>query len=386
MVRVGTPDAAASPSIDHSSGSTSGLRWILPVSTVTVITVNASATGDGVDGPATSGVPELLLRELRDRPGYADLAFAAPPERLSGGFWAELFILHLADPSGNLPPDVVARIAPDPTLAERETIVQSGVAGQGFPTPRVHVSGGPGGAVGRAWSVMDLAKGQPLLAGMSGLGALVRLPRLSRRLPDQLATIAARLHRLDARPVRSALEAVTGEPVGIDPFVAHLSDRAHELGDNLLMAATDHLAVTRPEPTKEVVCHGDLHPFNVLAHHGRLTLLDWTAAQIADPNYDLAFTTLLLSLAPLDGPAALSPVIGRAARWVSRRFLDRYDHHAPGHVDQRRLDWYTTLHATRIVTEFEGWTASRTAHLHQDHPWNAMAPSVRDLLGVATLQ
>jgi aminoglycoside phosphotransferase (APT) family kinase protein len=342
--------------------------------------VNTSLPGDPVNTQPTTGLPELLLSELRQRPGLAALRFSAPPERLSGGFWAEIFILHLTDPSGQLPTDVVARIAPDPALAQWETTVQSGVAEQGFPTPAVHCSGGPNGAVGRSWSVMDLARGEPLLAGLSGVGALVRLPRLARQLPDRLASIAARLHRLDARPVRSELEHVTGEPVGIDRFVEHLTDRAHDLGDDCLIAATDHLVRARPEATAEVICHGDLHPFNVLVDHGELTLLDWTAAQVADPTYDLAFTSLLLSMAPLDAPAALQPIIGSAARQVSRRFLGGYEHHTGRRIDQQQLGWHTTLHATRILTELEGWTASQTAHLHQDHPWRTIAPSVRQLL------
>ena len=297
-----------------------------------------------------------------------------------------MYILHLTDPTEKLPTEVVARIAPDPALAVWETTVQSGVAEQGFPTPAVHCSSGPGGALGRAWSVMDLAHGQPLLAGLSGLNALVRLPRLSRQLPDQLASVAARLHGLDARPVRTQLEALTGESVQIDRFVDHLTERAHALDDARLIAATGYLARTLPESTAVVICHGDLHPFNVLADRGRLTLLDWTAARIADPTYDLAFTALLLSMAPLDAPAALQPTIGRAARWVSRRFLRQYEHHTQRHIDQVHFDWYTTLQATRILTEFEGWTASQTAHLHQGHPWHAIAPSVRDLLDTTAIR
>jgi len=347
--------------------------------------VNTTLPGGGVNQQPSSSAPELLLGELRELPGHADLTFSAPPERLSGGFWAEMYILHLADPTEKLPTDVVARIAPDPALAKWETTVQSGVAEQGFPTPAVHFSGGPSGAVGRAWSVMDLAQGQPLLAGLSGLKALVRLPRLARQLPEQLASIAARLHGLDARPVRSELESITGQCVDIDLFVDHLTERAHELGDARLVAATGHLASTRPEPTGVVICHGDLHPFNVLTDRGHLTLLDWTAAQIADRTYDVAFTALLLSMAPLEASPALQPVIGRAARWVSQRFLRRYEHHTQRPIDQEQLDWYTTLHATRILTELEGWKASQTAHLHQDHPWNAIATSVRDLLDATAI-
>ena len=205
---------------------------------------------DGVNQPPAIDAPELLLSELRQWPGLANLRFSAPPRPLAGGFWAEMFVLHLEGASQQLPPQVVARIAPDPVLAAWETAVQAGAANQGFPTPDVHMHGGPEGAVGKAWTLMDLAPGKPLLAGLSGISALTRLPQLARQLPDQLARIAAQLHALDPGPIEQELIATTNRPVGIDRFLAHLSDRAHALEDERLLAVTAHLARTQPEPPR----------------------------------------------------------------------------------------------------------------------------------------
>ena len=67
------------------------------------------------------------------------------------------------------------RLAPDTDLSVRETVVQAGVAGQGYPTPNFHASDDAHDEH-RAWSVMDFAAGQPLLAGLNGLHALASLP------------------------------------------------------------------------------------------------------------------------------------------------------------------------------------------------------------------
>lgn len=355
----------------------------MPVSTVTVTTVNHSDATSPVNHPSDERLAWLLLDELRERLDSPALDYATPPRRLTGGFWADMFVLHFNGVSGEVPAEVVARITPDADLSAWETTVQAGVAAQGFPTPRIHLSGGADGPLGRAWSLMDLAEGSPLLSGLSGVSALLRLPRLATRLPDQLARIAAQLHQLDPIPIGADLESATGRPVEVDGLLTHLEARATALDDARIDAALSTLRRTRPEPARAVVCHGDLHPFNVLAEGDKLTLLDWTAAQIADPTYDLAFTTLLVSTPPLDAPGALSPVISAAARWVGRRFLARYEHHTGSTIDRGLLDWHTTLHATRILCDVAQWTAAGDGEGRTDHPWHALAPTMERIVDTA---
>lgn len=348
--------------------------------------MNHSDAVSPVNRQSDDRLPWLLLDELRDRLGSPAVGFAIPPRRLTGGFWADMFVLHLNhNTSGELPAEVVARITPDAALSAWETTVQAGVAAQGFPTPAIHMSGGADSPLGRAWSLMDLADGQPLLAGLSGISALLRLPRLATRLPDQLARISAQLHQLDPAPIRADLETVTGRPVEVDGLLAHLELRATACGDTRIDAALSKLRRTQPTPGRAVVCHGDLHPFNVLADGDRLTLLDWTAAQIADPTYDLAFTTLLVSTPPLDAPAPLRPAVGAAARWVGRRFLQRYEHHTGTTIEQQRLGWHTTLHATRILCDVAEWRAADDGEGRNDHPWHALAPAMEQIVDTAII-
>lgn len=48
-----------------------------------------------------------------------------------------------------------------------------------------------------------------------------------------------------------------------------LCDAARSTGRSDLVAAAQWLQQTRPAPTEEVVCHGDLPPFNVVVDGDR---------------------------------------------------------------------------------------------------------------------
>src|SRR5437879_3826749 len=80
------------------------------------------------------------------------LRLAAPPQRLGGGFWAEMWTLQLDSQGPHLPDRVVLRLAPDAVLAAWETAVQRGVADQGYPTPAIIASAGATDTT-RFWSV-----------------------------------------------------------------------------------------------------------------------------------------------------------------------------------------------------------------------------------------
>jgi aminoglycoside phosphotransferase (APT) family kinase protein len=349
----------------------------LPVNTVTVIDVSITTPNDDVK-PTELAEVLVRLREL-DSP---NLDLTGSPQRLSGGFWAEMWVLSLRDHGPGVPDRVVLRLSPDADLAAWETIVQRGVADQGYPTPRI-IASGPATPSSRFWSVMEHACGTPLLAGLSGIKALGRLPTLARSLPDQLAQVAARLHALDASTLEHELAETTGRRVGVAGLLDHYATTASEVDDQLLTRAVDLLRADRPEPARRVICHGDLHPFNVLADHDELIVLDWTAAQVADPAYDLAFTALLIEHPPLHAPNAIQPVIRAAARALSRRFIRSYNAAADHPVDSAQLQWHTRLHAVRILTDLRSWHAAGTKDEHAGHPWFAMEPQLRSSIALS---
>ncbi len=336
---------------------------------------------DGI--PTVNHPPELdtVLEHLRRHFHLPDLRLDGPPARLSGGFWAEMWTLTLTlTARSGLPSRIVLRLAPDADLAAWETILQASVAEQGYPTPAVRASGSTPSAGMRAWCVMDHADGTPLLGGLSGLRALAALPRLATRLPDTLARAAADLHRLDPEPIETALAQATDRAIGVDGLLDHYLTRAREFDDASLQRALQRLAGSRPDPKLRVVCHGDLHPFNILIDNDRMTVLDWTAGQVAHPAYDLAFTHMLLANPPLDAAKPLRLIINAAAHRIAGRFITTYRKIGPHPIDPATFDWYRDLQGSRILTDLAGWRAAGELDAHRGHPWLALEPTLQRLL------
>lgn len=343
------------------------------------VTVNTVMVADGT--------ADALLAVLRRETGCPSLAYEGEPVPLTGGFWAELVSFRLADPPSGWEGDLVGRVMPSPDIAAKETAFQTEIARQGYPTPTVRLSSGPDGGVrGRAFLVMDLASGAPLLGGLDGLAAIARVPSLARRLPRLLAGVLADLHRLDPAPVVAALRAGGAARPDQPTMLESLQGTASALGRADLAAAAAWLQTHGPVGAPVVLCHGDLHPFNVLvADDGTPTVLDWSAALLAPATYDLGFTSLVLAEPPLLAPDSMRPVIRAAGRWLSRRFLRAYEQAAGVRVDPAELRWQQTVVCLRALVEAAGWSATGTIDERRGHPWvvagDAFADRLRKLTG-----
>lgn len=335
-----------------------------------------------VRAPVRDGLLEALGRSV----GAGTVEYAAEPLPLTGGFWAELCSFRLEQSPPGWPSELVARVMPDAATAAKETAFQAGVAEQGYRTPAVLAAGGADDGIdGNAWLVMPLAAGRPLLSGLDGVGALIRLPSLARRLPVALAQVMASLHRLDPAPIRERLTPGGGPVPGIGPMLEHLRASSTALDRLDLVAAIDRLQEDRPSPGTEVVCHGDLHPFNVLVDDGgATTVLDWSAALLAPADYDVAFTSLVLAQPPLVAPTPLRPVVRAAGAALSRRFLRQYERASGRAVDRRSLDWHHGLICVRALVEVAGWSASGTLADRRGHPWVIAADAFVDRLHALT--
>ena len=81
-------------------------------------------------------------------------------------------------------------------------------------------------------------------------------------------------------------------------------------------AGLDWLVAHRPpERARPVICHGDLHPGNLLVEGDRLTgVLDYTVTTLAEPALDVGYTAMSLHIAPIDAPAPVQRIAARFAR------------------------------------------------------------------------
>lgn len=301
---------------------------------------------------------------------------------LSGGFWASMFRVPVTGQPDGVAPEVVVRLAPHRLMGAKEAEVQKAVAAQGFPTPPVWLSA-PDETRDGWWSVMDFAPGAALLADLDATTALRRAPSLVRTLPARLAEVMSDLHRLDPEPVTAAVEAVAPDAAwSTSAVLAQLRLGAKAAARRDLVTALDELGRRQPEYGRNVVCHGDLHPFNVLDRGGELVVLDWTGAVVADPCFDVALTELLLANPPLVLPRPLDVVKRAAGRLLARRFLTAYTHANPD-VSLGPLEWFRALHSARVLVEVTSLRAARGPDA-DGHPWVLVAPPAAANLTAAT--
>jgi len=320
-----------------------------------------------------TGIADRLIAVLRSAAAAPDLEYERRPEPMQGGFWAELLSFSLANPPDGWPAELVARLMPDPGSARKETIVQGAVAAAGFPTPVVRASGSPDDGLGLAFMVMDRAPGGPALAGLDGLSPAA-VPRLLREIPDLLATSMARLHALDPGLVRGELERLRDVPVTVPGLLAALARFAGEFGRTDLVDAAHWLAAHPPGPSPDVICHGDLHPFNLLADGDRVTVLDWSTALLAPRAHDLGFTSLQLSEPALRVPGWQRPLVRAFGRVLARRFVRGYQRRAGVTVDPGEVRWHQAVVCLRALVEVASWVHEGTDGTRAGHPWLINGP------------
>ncbi len=328
-----------------------------------------------------SDTPTLIRSRVAE--AWPGTTLTAEPTPLTGGFWASMYRLRLDGQPAGVPADVVIRIAPDAAMGAKELAVQQAIADQGFATPRVRLAGPVDDELGGIWSITDFATGNSPLGDLNRIAALRRAPRLFASLPRQLAEPMAALHALDPELATAAV-ATTAPTVAwtVGDLLAHFETASEVLHRPDLVAAVRALGAARPPEGATVICHGDLHPFNLLVDDvGRVTVIDWTAAIRAEPAYDVAFTALLVANPPLDAPGPLGAVISWVGARLAGRFVARYRAAAPDH-DLSNLAWYRALHSARIL--IEAATIETRPGSNGTHPFQALVPAAKTALSLVT--
>jgi aminoglycoside phosphotransferase (APT) family kinase protein len=299
-----------------------------------------------------------LLDDLRARLDRPRLDFSEPPSPISGGFDTQIFAFRLRDaPAPFAGPLILRMLGPgtDPSRVLRERAVQNAVAALGYPAPRVVHATTDTTALGGAFLVMERVPGRVLPeARLMGMSAV-------------LVEWQHRLHALEAEAVLKALDAETPRGRAPGTFAGHLADldgRTRAPGLEGLRPICRWLIEHHPAAeARQVICHGDLHPLNILVDGGRVTgVLDWPNAIVADAAYDVAATRVILAYAPVD--LAGLPV---AARWLARgarrlmvhRYVSGY--RARKALDARALSYYEVAACMRALVRVAETRVAGTA-------------------------
>jgi len=84
------------------------------------------------------------------------------------------------------------------------------------------------------------------------------------------------------------------------------------------------------------ICHGDFHPYNVLAKDAEVTaILDWTACRVGDPAMDIASTLVIFN-------AATKHIISSFDSKIElQKYLDAY--RSERELNEQHLEYYQVL-------------------------------------------
>jgi aminoglycoside phosphotransferase (APT) family kinase protein len=300
--------------------------------------------------PTAAEVGARLLAHLRRMDGMHSADFAEPPSRISGGFETLIFAFRLACAPRPFDGPLILRLFREAEAAPRarfEAAVNGAIAQLGYPAPHVLHWSPDASVLGGAFLILERLPGENLLSRIVD-PALFRFPAL-------LAESQLRLHALDPVPILRAIGAAgfPAERLRPDADLARIGERVPALGLAGLAPGVAWLHAQRPPaPAHAVVCHGDFHPRNVLARDGRVTgVVDWTLRhmKLAEAEYDVGATLVLISHAPVHVPWILRGGARRLRRRLVRAYLARYQAHAA--LCASTLGYYEALRLLECLLE-----------------------------------
>jgi len=214
-----------------------------------------------------------------------------------------------------------------------EFLLLGAAADAGVPVPRVRWCEEDPAVLGAAFFVMDMVDGETLARRLL---RDAEFARARAALPEQLATVLARIHALDRRRVPF----LPGPAADERPSTAELA-RFEQLYRALapdphpaLELAFRWLAAAPPAAPIMTVVHGDFRIGNVIfGPEGLRAVLDWELAHVGDPLEDLGWMCVRSWRFGADD----RPVGGLAPR---EPFFAAYERAARRAVDRGAVRWW----------------------------------------------
>ena len=214
-------------------------------------------------------------------------------------------------------------------VARREAETTAVVNAAGLPAPAVHGLA----AVDGRWGIVYERVSHPSLLAVS-LRRPWRLPWAAR----QLAELHVRLH--------------AHRVPGLPRLHERLADRIQSVDAHRVPAEVCRAVLEALEklPSDDRLCHGDLHPENVVLGPNGPIILDWLDASSGPPLADVARTSLLLAHAALLKAMPGRRFIQAIRHLLQREYLRVYFHHSRQALEAL-APWVPVVAAARLAED-----------------------------------
>jgi aminoglycoside phosphotransferase (APT) family kinase protein len=222
-------------------------------------------------------------------------------------------------------------------LGEHEAAVAALVAAAGVGAPRFV---GTTRIEGRFGIVYER------LVGPSMLDRLARNPWEIDRLARRFADLHAIMHGANGA-------GLPGQKAEVRRMIERAAARLPDGARQAALSRLDGL------PDGDAICHGDMHPGNVLVTARGAIVIDWMTASRGNPAGDVARTLFLLGHGgvPPHLPRVQRSLVGLVRRRFRGVYLRQYRRLRP--LDQREVDaWRLPILAARLGEEIEAEPAA----------------------------
>jgi aminoglycoside phosphotransferase (APT) family kinase protein len=275
-----------------------------------------------------SQVSDNLLFFLREEIGDSQIDYEIPLSKLQGGFDTSIFQFTLKNAQQSLLRPLVLRLfrkSHQPKQAIKESVVHNSLVDQGFLVPYVHYACIDEKYLGNQFLIMDFLT-----------GAL--LPTVfNQDTPIILGKKHAVLHNADSSQLSEDLSAAGfgGRQYGTEGRLDYLIKASEHLP--WLEEIVYWLIKNKPSNCEHPsICHGDFHPYNLLAKDGDVTaILDWSSCSVGDPAADVASTLVIFNA------ATKHLITSFDAKIETQKYLDAY--RGERDLNEQHLGYYQVL-------------------------------------------
>ena len=273
-------------------------------------------------------VSDNLLSFLSEELSDTKVDYEIAPSQLQGGYDTSIFQFKLKNVQSSLSGPLVLRVfrkPHPPKQAIMESVIHNSLVDQGFLVPFVYYACIDDKYLGNQFLIMDFLTGALLPTVFDQDTAIV------------LGKTHAALHNADSSQLNDDMitEGFGGRQYSIDGRIDHLLKASENLPwlEEIVYWLTENRPSDYAHPS---ICHGDFHPYNLLAKDGEVTaILDWSSCRIGDPAADVASTLVIFN-------AATKHIIPSFdSKIETKKYLDAY--RGQRDLNEQHLGYYQVL-------------------------------------------